>query len=176
MTRYIFIIVLGMLITFIFGDYIGNLTGSDYEKVLAALLNISSIVFAIVGAWIAIIYPKSMSNLVGIQALSPEKEKEVADDNSYLSELVEIVLVSAIILMAVLSIYFLQPLLVRVQWVIDSSWIDDASFFGVGLLVLVQLNAVFRVVVSNYFFLVTLKRSENKEKLRKRAKRPIWRR
>lgn len=157
MIKYIVLALISSVITFLLKEKIPVLGYSAYKDTLGALLNISSIIFAIIGAWIAIIYPRAIGRIFSGVENTKETIREADTDADYLSELVEIVMVSAFVLMVVLSIQFSAPLikeLIAIEYIGKAKYI---AFFIVLMLTLSQLQAVFRVILANYFFLNDLR-------------------
>ena len=158
MIKYLVLAMISAIATYFLRDTVSSLNYSAYKDTLGALLNISSIIFAIIGAWIAIIYPRAIGRAFKGKSVSDKALKEADTDADYLSELVEIVMVSAIVLMVVLSVQFLVPIaknLILGSWIVYSKY---TAFFAVSLLTLSQLYAVFRVILANYFFLNDLRK------------------
>lgn len=158
MIKYLVLAIISAIATYFLRDAVSSLDYAAYKDTLGALLNISSIIFAIIGAWIAIIYPRAIGRVFKGKSVSDKALKEADTDADYLSELVEIVMVSAIVLMVVLSIQFIVPIaksLILESWVVYSK---NTAFFVVSLLTLSQLYAVFRVILANYFFLNDLRK------------------
>ncbi|AEG02860.1 hypothetical protein [Methylomonas methanica] len=158
MIKYLALTIISGIATYLLRDTVSSLGYSAYKDTLGALLNISSIIFAIIGAWIAIIYPRAIGRAFKGKNVSDQVLKDADTDADYLSELVEIVMVSAIVLMIVLSIQFAVPIakgLIVGNWVCYSKY---TAFFVVSLLTLSQLYAVFRVILANYFFLNDLRK------------------
>lgn len=155
MSKYIYIFCGSAVITWIIYPSYIDIRCNDYSSILQALLNISSIVFAIIGAWIAIIYPKAISQTFG---KSDIKNGTFQHDANYLSELVEIVLVSAAVLMYVLIVQFSMPLFKNCHFVQTYRTPLMVVFFQtMAYMTLVQLYAIFRVILANYHFLNELR-------------------
>lgn len=158
MIKYLILAIIAAIATYLLKDVVSSLGYSAYKETLAALLNMSSIIFAIIGAWIAIIYPRAIGRAFKGRSVNDKALKDADTDADYLSELVEIVMVSAIVLMIVLTIQFAVPIikeLVTGRWIEYSKY---AAFYIVSLLTLSQLYAVFRVILANYFFLNDLRK------------------
>lgn len=158
MIKYAVLAIVSLVITFLLKEKIPVLGYSAYKDTLGALLSISSIIFAIIGAWIAIIYPRAIGRVFSGPENTGQKIKEADTDADYLSELVEIVMVSAFVLMVVLTIQFSAPLikeLLSIEYFNEAKYI---AFFIVLMLTLAQLQAVFRVILANYFFLNDLRK------------------
>lgn len=158
MIKYFGLAVIAGLSTYVLRDNILLLSYADYKETLSALLNISSIIFAIIGAWIAIIYPRAIGRAFKAQSVSDKSIKDADTDADYLSELVEIVMVSAIVLMLVLAIQFIVPILKTIQIGMWINSIKYSAFYLVFMLTISQLYAVFRVILANYFFLNDLRK------------------
>ncbi|MCX7192411.1 MAG: hypothetical protein NTY60_02095 [Proteobacteria bacterium] len=160
MLKYLVLAITTALLTYWLKDSLVVLKYDAYKDTLSALLNVSSIIFAIIGAWIAIIYPRAIGRAFASHSINNPEIKEAEGDANYLGELVEIVMVSAVVLMAVLSIQFSVPI---IKGLLDASSLKYAKhgiFFVVAMLTFAQLHAVFRVILANYFFLNQL-RSKN---------------
>lgn len=158
MKKYIVLAVLAGFFTYFLKDTVCAFGYASYKDTLGALLNISSIIFAIIGAWIAIIYPRAIGRAFNANTLSDESIKDADADAGYLSELVEIVMVSAIVLMFVLTIQFSVPVL---KGILSPSWMGYARYAGfyiVTMLTLSQIHAIFRVILANYYFLNKLRK------------------
>ncbi|HBR5479333.1 TPA: hypothetical protein L9Y92_001646 [Klebsiella pneumoniae] len=157
MKKYLVYSLIAVLLAFIFKARIGTLTYNDYKDTLGALLNISSIIFAIIGAWIAIVYPRAMARIINKKNSNQNKSSESHKDASYLSELVEIVMVSAVVLMAVLLIQFFAPILKGLVSNIYIPYVKYLVFICISFLTIAQFTAIFRVILVNYFFLNELR-------------------
>ncbi|MDK9420829.1 hypothetical protein PO857_003141 [Pectobacterium carotovorum] len=161
MLKYIIYIAVAILLTIIFHGRVTSLSYNDYKDTLGALLNISSIIFAIIGAWIAIIYPRAMARILNKKNASNVNNSENRESNkdaNYLSELVEIVMVSAVVLMAVLLIQFFAPILKGLIVNEYLPYVKYLNFTGVSFLTIAQFTAIFRVILVNYFFLNELRK------------------
>ncbi|RYU59571.1 hypothetical protein [Aliivibrio finisterrensis] len=162
MTKYFMILVIAGVMSWITYPEITAIKYGDYKDLIVALLNVSSIIFAIIGAWIAIIYPKAIGKTFGNNLKSNEfyaHLNENKGDSNYLSELVEIVLVSAVVLICVLIIQFLYPVVRGMGFFgLNVSILKSTGFFILATLTICQLHAVFRVILANYFFLNQLRK------------------
>ena len=161
MLKYLFLAIApAAVLTYVLRDSLTVLKYDAYKDTLSALLNVSSIIFAIIGAWIAIIYPRAIGRAFTSKSINNPEIKEAEGDASYLGELVEIVMVSAVVLMAVLSIQFSVPIVKGLLGPSTLQYGKCGIFFVVATLTFAQLHAVFRVILANYFFLNQL-RSKN---------------
>lgn len=167
MKKYFLIAILSCFLTFVFQGVVSKLGYASYKETLGALLNISSIVFAIIGAWIAVIYPRAIGRVFKGSATSDLSLREADADANYLSELVEIVMVSASVLMIVLIIQFSAPVLREVVHGNVLVYVKMIAFGVVLFLTVSQLYAISRVVLANYFFLNELRRKNVDAKIDK---------
>lgn len=158
MIKYLILALVTSIATYVCKDIAVSLPFSAYKETLHALLNISSIIFAIIGAWIAIIYPRAIGRAFKGNSISDITIKEADRDAGYLSELVEIVVVSALVLMIVLIIQFSAPILQGM--ISDKSlvFVKILVFYVIFFLTVSQLYAISRVILANYFFLNQLRK------------------
>lgn len=164
MKKYLVFAALTALITYFLRDTIAVLSYASYKDTLGALMNISSIIFAIIGAWIAIIYPRAIGRVFKGQPVD-EVKRNADSDADYLSNLVEIVMVSALVLMCVLSIQFVVP--IAITFFVNESIIyaKYALFFIITILTISQLYAISSVILANYFFLNELRNKNIRGKI-----------
>jgi len=164
MLKYIIILLLPILPAFFLKDIVSGISYGDYKDTLSALLNISSIVFAIIGAWIAIIFPRAIGRAFQGKVAAKELD-DVAGDTNYLGELVETVMVSAIVLMLVLVIQFVVPVFKNAFPSGHLLEFKVIGFYFVTVMTLAQLCVVFRVILANYFFLNQIRNKDVKDSI-----------
>lgn len=160
--------MLRLLLCFIASISIGVLTYGGLEKfssasfvaVMGVLLNVSAIIFAIIGAWIAIIYPKALqSPLSNGQDAKVDQLIDTVQDANYLSELFEIVLQSAAVIVMAVAIQVVMPLFKAYQYFdIDLALIKCVAVSTMVFLAMIQLNAILTVVKKNYGLLLRVRR------------------
>ncbi len=167
MTKYFVLALLSCILTFVSQGVASRLGYESYKETLGALLNISSIVFAIIGAWIAVIYPRAIGRVFKGSSTTELSIREADADATYLSELVEIVLVSASVLMIVLMIQFGAPVLRELLHGNALQLAKKLAFGVISFLVISQLYAISRVVLANYFFLNELRKKNIDAKIDK---------
>lgn len=160
MAKYLILAIVTAVLTYLLSDSLASMKYEAYKDTLSALLNVSSIIFAIIGAWIAIIYPRSMGRAFAGKGIKNTEITEADGDANYLGELVEIVMVSAVVLMVVLSIQLSVPIIKGILSPASLLYGKFGMFYVIAMLTLTQLHAVFRVILANYFFLNQL-RSKN---------------
>ena len=80
MKKYLTIAVLVALASYFLRDYVSTVGYAAYKDSLAALLNVASIIFAIIGAWIAVVYPRAIGRMfAGVKMGDPELQ-EASDE------------------------------------------------------------------------------------------------
>lgn len=185
------VVVLALLSSVFIGVLIllyGNLKSfgiDDFNSILNVLLTISSIVFAIVGAWIAIIYPNAIRKYFSegrssieeharaqgttTAALQNQIKQEFSKVKNNLLGLVDVVILSSLVLLVALATKVAHPVL------------ESFSFFGINLtalkvialsllvcLAIIQFYAIFCVMKKNYDFYVKLNEEYERAKIENR--------
>ncbi|WP_051219552.1 hypothetical protein [Oceanobacter kriegii] len=160
MRKYVVIIFLASFLTYLCKDVAIHLKYSDHSAVLDSLMNISAIIFAIVGAWIAIIYPKSL-----VRAFSPDPSnpEDVQNDTRYLGDLVEIVLASSFVLLSILIIKIGFPFVRVIHNSPTSNLLHVAGVFTTLLLSILQIVSIGSVVMANFKFLGSLREAQERK-------------
>ncbi|TVL35309.1 hypothetical protein [Shewanella xiamenensis] len=98
------------------------------------LRNTSSIIFAVMGAWIALLYPSKLSKAFGKKAYD---EKE--DDIEQINRLFRPLIYSTFILMVVISVSFIVPLAKQINYFIQyKEFFRAISFAIIGSLTFIQ--------------------------------------
>lgn len=138
---------------------------ADFKAYLDLLMNVSGMVFTLMGIWIAVLYPNALSRL-----LDPEKVL-IADFSESLSEtrrlenIVASVLQSGIVVVATLSISLARLLISGTS--VYSSYLQDLQALALAAVVvmtILQAEAIFRVISANVQFLHDLhRRREQRE-------------
>ena len=168
MIKYIFIVIFSVVLAYFLRDYTVRIGYVDYSDVLNALMNVSSIVFAIIGAWVAIVYPQALSRLVSSSTDNSDRESSLngaSEDANYLSDLIEIVLVSSFVLLCVLSIMVSVPILAEIFSSSVKSLLRVVGFGIVVFLSFLQIFSIARVVLANYYFLRELREKIKSKKI-----------
>lgn len=126
---------------------------SDLKDYVNILMSVSSMVFTIMGIWIAFLYPNALQRLVSPDKVENADFSETLGETKRLEGLVGSVLKSAFVLSMILS-FFMAKLIVSGLDFYDELIFDlknlSLSFFLV--LSVLQLESVFYVVYSNVMF------------------------
>lgn len=126
------IIYIGVIIISIyFGKYIPF---KEQMPIYDGLRNTSSIIFAVMGAWIALLYPSKLSKAFGKKAYDDKK-----DDIEQINRLFRPLIYSTMILMVVISMSFFVPLIKQINYLHQYKEIfRSLSFAIIGSLTFVQ--------------------------------------
>lgn len=140
--RMLFIALAVGLIIFsvIFG---GKVTFNEQMPIYDGLRNTSAIIFAVMGAWIALLYPGKLS-----QAFGKKPYKEKADDIEQINRLFRPMIYSTIILMVVIGVSFAVPLAKQIDYLYQYKEIFRAVSFGtIAFLTLLQFWSIILTLV-----------------------------
>ncbi len=137
-----------------------SFTSDAFVSVMGILLNVSAIVFAIIGAWIAIIYPRALqAPITGDRLDDAEVLHENTKDADYLSELFQIVLQSAFVIMIAVAAQVALPLLRAYSYFgIDASLVKAVAVSLMIFLASIQLNSILVVVEKNFGLLLRVRK------------------
>ncbi|MDN3526031.1 hypothetical protein QWY79_12225 [Halomonas sabkhae] len=160
--------IIRLALCLLLSSAIGYLTYGDLEKftldafvdVMGVLLNVSAIVFAIIGAWIAIIYPRALqAPIVGKRVEDAEAVVESTRDANYLSELFQIVLQSAFVIIFAVAAQVALPLFKAYSYFdVEMPLVKALAVSFMVFLAFVQLNAILVVVEKNFGLLLRVRR------------------
>ncbi len=127
---------------------------SDLKDYLTALLTASTMVFTIMGIWIAFLYPNALSRLVNPSTIENADFSETLTETKRLEGLVGSVLISAFVVTAIMVLYLLKVvfgvLLINEGYVFHAKYLTLAFVIILGLL---QIQSVFYVIYSNIMFI-----------------------
>jgi hypothetical protein len=131
---------------------------ADYKAASDLLFNMSGMVFTIMGIWIAFLYPNALSRLASPQKIKTADFTETLEDTRRLESIVASVLKSGVVAVSVTVIGFSVVILKGLPIV---HWYQQLKSAGLGalvLLILIQLDAVWSVLVANVAFINDLHR------------------
>ncbi len=163
MKKYLWIPILVLVITVCLSKAIPKIGFNSYKEILSALMTISSIVFAIIGAWVAVIYPKAIVR--NFDGKSGNTLAESEQDASNLHNLIEIALISAIVLMSILLILYIVPILKFYVIKNQIIYFKYIGFFVITTLTAWEVVALFSIILENYSFLNKLRTKNAREAL-----------
>ncbi|MDU5839354.1 MAG: hypothetical protein E6Z53_20190, partial [Pantoea sp.] len=129
----------GVFILFVLAFLLGDsYTYSDIKDILSTLQNISAMIFTIAGIWLAYIYPKAISAMVKPSILigenkpnsdgeivrpelklTAEQKEGLLKDVDRITLIVEAIVVSALVILAILLINVAKPIFSHSETVIN---------------------------------------------------------
>jgi Na+/H+-dicarboxylate symporter len=149
------------LVLFYFGQ---NIPFEKQWPLYDALRNTASIVFGVMGAWIALIYPEALSELLG-RTLKSETTNKAKEIHKLLLPLIY----STLILIAVLLIGILAPIVQQVSlFIVYSRMIRGISYAFLGMLTVLQLWAVLLTLLPAHVVKQNIDSLQRKQETRQR--------
>lgn len=98
---FIFLILIPIYLIFTYGK---NVPYSDQKDILDSLKDTASIIFAILGAWIAVIYPKNLQEKIFKAEIESEKEQEIVFEKLIYG----LILITSVLILMIISLTFLN--------------------------------------------------------------------
>ncbi|WP_081195571.1 hypothetical protein [Halomonas sp. BC1] len=148
-----------LLAGFCLGWYFGeNVSFSDQWPLFEALRNTAAIIFAVVGAWFAIIYPERMKGILNRKSPSPLAVSAGEGIGKLFSPIVH----STIILCIILLIGILAPLAKQIDYLVANS--EYLRRFSFGMLYVLTFWQIWTVLVALIPALL-LKEASDQQKL-----------
>ncbi|HHF2868453.1 TPA: hypothetical protein ACPJZQ_003592 [Vibrio alginolyticus] len=122
--RLLFIVIsVGIVVaSVVFG---GEITFKEQMPIYDGLRNTSAIIFAVMGAWIALLYPGKLS-----QAFGQKPYEEKANEIDQINRLFRPMLYSTVILMIVIGVSFAVPLAKQITYLHSFKEIFRSASFG----------------------------------------------
>lgn len=137
----------------------------DLKDYLAVLLNVSSMVFTLMGIWIAFIYPNALQRLINPDKIRNGDFNETLGDTKRLESLVGSVFRSAFVAIMIMLIYIVKTIFTNT--ITGYEHLDLIKAFLISfviLLTVLQLESVLYVIYSNLMFVNELhKKREDRE-------------
>ncbi|WP_219118329.1 hypothetical protein [Janthinobacterium sp. UMAB-56] len=148
---YVTVLVVMYFITF---KWLHGYQYVDYKDCLALLSSISGMVFVIMGIWIAFLYPNAMSRIINSEKLIAKDFSESKSDAKRLEGIVGAIISSIIVMIGGLFFTLLKIVIQALPFYLDYR-IQFKSFAlsFLFVLVLMQLESVMNVVISNVMFI-----------------------
>jgi hypothetical protein len=146
---------------FYFGQ---NISFEKQWPLYDALRNTASIVFGVMGAWIALIYPEALSELIGgsLKSKTADKAREV-------NKLISPLIYSTVVLIAVLLIGILAPIIQQIPVLVSHyRLIRGVSYTFLGMLTILQLWAVLLTLLPAHVVKQNIETLQSKHENRQR--------
>lgn len=139
-----------------------NIPFNEQWPLYESLRNTSAIIFGVMGAWIAILYPISLDSTRCDGQEGSITEKDI-------KKLIIPMLYSTLILSGVLIVGFMSPVLSQIDILIKyKSVIRGCSFSFLGILTFAQLWAILLSLMPNDFIYRMVRITREREKRKKR--------
>lgn len=152
--RAIISILSAILLFYVFTKVGIDYSFSDLENYLQVLLIVSSMVFTIMGIWIAFLYPNALQRLTKTEVIKNADFSETRSDTKRLEGLVGTVLKSVIVVISIMFFYLTKLVLSGIEF--DTAFnntIKSAALSFAVLLSYLQIEALIYVGYSNIMFL-----------------------
>lgn len=143
-----------LLLTWIFYVYEVGYSYSDFKDYLSVLLTASSMVFTIMGIWIAFIYPNALRRLVHPSKIENVDFSETLSETKRLEGLVGSVLKSAFVVMVIMLLFLGKVIFYKSGLFLQNVDVIKSTLLSVVVLIsLLQVESIFYVVYSNVMFI-----------------------
>lgn len=126
---FILLILIPISLILIYGK---NVSYSDQKDILDSLKDTASIIFAILGAWIAVIYPKNLQEKIFKLETDSDKEQEIVFEKLIYG----LMLITSVLILMILSLVFINM-------------IKNISYF-------VQYRDILRSLLLLYLYVISL--------------------
>lgn len=159
----IFLYGIFLLIIPVFGIYGKNVPFSDQKDILDSLKDTASIIFAILGAWIAVIYPKDLQKIFK-QKSDGEKEDELVFEKLIYS----LILITAVLIIMIFSLPIIN-LIKNIDYFIQYKFIlRRVLLVYIYLIALIQAHALFVTLMPNVKILIDMVNARNEREVQER--------
>ncbi len=157
-----------LIVGYVCYSFGGGIPFEEQSKLYEALRTTAAIIFGVMGAWIAIVYPTILTRI--FDKNTKNKKEEVRK----ISRLLKPLAVSTFILATVLIISIAAPIFKQIDWFVAHTEIfRGISFSIVGILTLVQLWTLIASLAPGEHLLFELRKEEDKSKLVEKLKSNI---
>ncbi|WP_417068185.1 hypothetical protein [Niveibacterium terrae] len=142
----------------------------DLKDYIGLLSSVSSMVFTIMGIWIALLYPNALNRIVDPKKIEIADFSETREETKRLERIVAAVLQSAVVLMVALLVMAAKTALVKTGFYVNNAFVlKSLALSAVAAISAMQVDAVLSVVFANVMFINDLHR----KRLEKRADQDI---
>lgn len=150
---------------FLFFNINLNYLYSDFKEYLLVLLAVSSMVFTIMGIWIAFLYPNALQRLMDPDKIENADFSESLTETKRLEGLVASVLKSAFIVTIIMLMFLTKVILFDTHYYTTYIHeIKSAALAFIIILTFLQLESIIFVIFSNVMFINDLhSKREDKE-------------
>jgi hypothetical protein len=142
-----------------------NISYIDFKDFLLVLLNVSGMVFTLMGIWIAFLYPNALKRIINPLVIENVDFSESLHETKRLESIVASVLKSAMVVVSIVLIFLTKLLISNMTFYINNQIIFESTAVSFALIItFLQLESVFHVIKSNVMFINDLHvKREDKE-------------
>lgn len=151
--------VLFLLLLFLSFNFKLSISYDDFKDFAEILLNVSGVVFTVMGIWIALIYPAALSKIIDSDKVVLVDFSELKTDTKRLEFLVFSVLKSAFVVVVILFSYLFRLVVINFEIYLEFLFLFKAFAVSVlALLFLMHLESIWHIVAANVMFINDLHR------------------
>jgi hypothetical protein len=136
---------------------------ADLKSFTDVLLNVSGVVFTLMGIWIAFLYPNALRRIVDPERIATADFSESAGESVRLTAIVGSVLKSAVVVIAIMAMTLLKVVLPHIEaLMLHIVLVKQVALAISATMFLIQAEAIFEVMMANILFLndLHIKRAE----------------
>lgn len=127
---------------------------ADLKSFLDVLLNVSGVVFTLMGIWIAFLYPNALARIVGPRTVITADFSEGREEYVRLTAIVGSVLKSAFVVLIIMALNLAKVVIPSITVVVENLNLIKQIALGIAcMLFLIQSDAVIEVILANVKFL-----------------------
>ncbi|MCG9649316.1 hypothetical protein L1D24_12145 [Vibrio brasiliensis] len=120
----------------------------SYKKqagLISEIRNVSSIIFGVTGAWLALVYPKALASAdLALRAANDAVYEQAEHDNNVLLEFIRTIIASIVIIALSIAIPFVKEVMTQFAFFMEyRSYLLGTLFLLISILGLVQLYLLF---------------------------------
>lgn len=136
---------------------------ADLKAFTDVLLNVSGVVFTLMGIWIAFLYPNALRRIVDPERIAVADFSESKIESIRLTAIVGSVLKSAVVVIVIMAMTLLKVVVPHFDVMIQhSAIVKQVALAVAATMFLIQSEAIFEVIRANMLFLndLHIKRAE----------------
>lgn len=127
---------------------------ADLKAFLDVLLNVSGVVFTLMGIWIAFLYPNALARIVGPSSVITADFSEGKEEYVRLTAIVGSVLKSAFVVLVIMALNLARVIFPAIPIIVENLILIKQLALGFAcMLFLIQSDAVMEVILANVKFL-----------------------
>lgn len=127
MIKYLFFILFFLFNAFLSFKWGGSITIESQTSSVEILQNISSVIFGVMGAWIAIVYPEALSGILKWQ--NTDNDKQVLAVQKILMP----IKIATFVLIYTLLFFWLSPIVSRIEFFLNNKeFFRSLNYFCIG--------------------------------------------